>query len=145
MMKIFTTSSMAEKQRLVEAYERRNREMQQQQQQQEMQIRQQELQMKQIIAEHEKEVEYKMHQEDNETKILVAQINAQAEAQRFAMMNHDNDEANTIEREKLAETARQFDAKIKQDNAKLELEKQKAKDDARLKEKQINKQSTNKK
>jgi hypothetical protein len=145
MMKIFTTGSMAEKQRLVEAYERRNREMQQQQQEQQMQLQQQQMQLQAQQAQYQAELQYKMHQEDNETKILVAQINAQAEAQRFAMMNHDNDEANTIEREKLAETARQFDAKIKQDNAKLELEKQKAKDDARLKEKQINKQSTNKK
>jgi hypothetical protein len=82
--------------------------------------------------------EYQMHQEDNETKILVAEINSQAESQRFAMMNHDNDEANVLEREKIAETARQFNEKLKQDDRKLELEKQKQKDDARLKEKQIN-------
>jgi hypothetical protein len=64
------------------------------------------------------------------------------------MMNHDNDEANTLEREKLAENARQFNEKLKQDakifNDKLALDKQKQKDDARLKEKQINKQSTKK-
>lgn len=53
------------------------------------------------------------------------------------LMNHDNDEANTIEREKMAETARQFDAKLRQDDKKLELEKQKQKDDVRIKEKQI--------
>lgn len=45
-------------------------------------------------------------------------------------MNHDNDETNTIEREKIAEDARQFDRK-------LALDAQKQKDDARLKEKQI--------
>ena len=48
------------------------------------------------------------------------------------MMNHDNDEANTIEREKMTEAARQFDAK-------LALDKEKHKDDVKLKEKQINK------
>ena len=53
-------------------------------------------------------------------------------------MNHDNDEANALEREKMAEDARQF-------NAKLDLEKKKQADDARLKERQINKQSSNKK
>lgn len=53
------------------------------------------------------------------------------------LMNHDNDEANTIEREKMAETARQFNAKLRQDDKKLELEKQKQKDDVRIKEKQI--------
>jgi hypothetical protein len=89
-----------------------------------MQINAQMEQQKQQLA-------YQMHQEDNQTKVLVAQINGEAEAQRFAMMNHDNDEANTIEREKIAENARQF-------NEKLSLDKKKQADDARLKEKQIN-------
>lgn len=52
-------------------------------------------------------------------------------------MNHDNAEANTIEREKLAEEARQFDAQ-------LALDKKKQADDARLKEKQIDKSSSKK-
>jgi hypothetical protein len=89
---------------------------------------QQQAQIEQAKAERE----YQMHQEDNETKILVAEINSQAEAQRFAMMNHDNDEANTIEREKLAETARQFDEK-------LSLDRQKHDDDIKMKEKQLRK------
>jgi len=62
----------------------------------------------------------------------------------MAIMNHDNDEANVIEREKLAENARQFDEKLKLDSKKLDIDKQKAKDDARLKEKQINKSTTKK-
>ncbi len=54
-------------------------------------------------------------------------------------MNHDNDEANTIEREKIAENARQFDAKLKLDEKKLNA-------DTKLKEKQIQvtKQKSNK-
>ena len=32
-----------------------------------------------------------INQRDNETKILIAEINSQAEAQRFAMMNADTD------------------------------------------------------
>ena len=136
-MKLYTTRSLAEKVRIVENDERRRQEMQQQQQQQEMQIRQQELQMKQIIAEHEKEVEYKMHQEDNETKVVVAKINSRAEELRMSILNHDNAEANDIEREKLSENARQFNEKLKLDDKKLDIERQKQKDDARIKEKQI--------
>jgi hypothetical protein len=48
----------------------------------------------------------------------------------MSILNHDNAEANTLEREKIAEDARQFDKK-------LALESQKQKDDARLKEKEI--------
>lgn len=52
-------------------------------------------------------------------------------------MNHDNAEANTLEREKIAENARQF-------NERLELDKVKQKDDVRIKEKQIAKQGSKK-
>ena len=137
-MKLYTTTSTAEKQHMVETSENRIKEQQQQQQEQQMQLQQQQLEVQAQQAEAQRELQYQMHQEDNETKILVAQINSEAEAQRFAMMNHDNDEANTIEREKLSENARQF-------NEKLALDKQKQKDDARLKEKQINVNSKNKK
>ena len=136
-MRLYTTTSTAEKHRMVEANERRVREQQQQQQEQQMQIQQQQMQIQAQMEQEKQQLAYQMHQEDNETKVLVAQINSEAEAQRFAMMNHDNDEANTIEREKLAENARQF-------NEKLSLDKKKQADDARLKEKQINK-STSKK
>lgn len=136
-MKLYTTSSTAEKQRMVEANEKRVREQQEQQQQQQMQLQQQQMQQQAQAEQAKMQLDYQMHQEDNETKILVAQINSEAEAQRFAMMNHDNAEANDIEREKMAETARQF-------NEKLALEKKKQADDARLKEKQINKIKTTK-
>lgn len=143
-MYVFTTDSLADKRRKVEAEERRKREEAMQQQQQQMQIQQQQIQANMQMAQQKMQMDYQMHQEKLETEIVVAQINSMAESQRFAMMNHDNDEANIIEREKMAEEARQFDAKLKLDNKKLDIEQQKAKDDARLKEKQINKQTTKK-
>ena len=129
-MKLYTSMSLAEKQRMIEASERKRLEQAQREQEQQLQIQQMQLQQQAQIAQAQRDLEYKMHQEDNETKLLVAQINSVAESQRFAMMNHDNEEANTLEREKMAETARQF-------NEKLSLDKQKQKDDARLKEKEI--------
>jgi hypothetical protein len=135
-MKLYTTTSLAEKQRMVEANEKRVREQQQQQQQEQIQMQQQQMQLNAQMEQQKQQLEYQMHQENNETKLLVAEVNSQAEAQRFAMMNHDNAEANDLEREKLAENARQFDAK-------LALDKKKQADDARLKEKDIN--SKNKK
>jgi hypothetical protein len=118
--------------------------MQQQQQQQQLQIEQQKIQMQQMIAQHQEEMQYRMHQEDLENKIVVANINSEAEKLRMAILNHDNDEANTLEREKIAENARQFDATLKQNDKKIEIERQKQKDDARLKEKQINKAAAKK-
>ena len=131
LIKIYTTKSVSERMRLIEAYEEQAMMQQQQMQQMQQQQFEQQLQQQAQLEQAKAEREYQMHQEDNETKLLVAEINSQAEAQRFAMMNHDNDEANTIEREKIAENARQFDEK-------LSLDKKKQADDTRLKEKQIN-------
>ena len=129
-MKLYTTTSLAEKQRIIELDEQKMQEMAQQQQAQQLQQQQQELQARMQIEQAKLDMEYRMHTEKLQTEILVAQINSQAEADRLALMNHDNDEANVLEREKLAENARQFDKK-------LALESQKQKDDARLKEKEI--------
>lgn len=136
-MKLYSTTSLAEKQRMVEADEKRRLEMQQQQQQQEMQMRQQEIQAKMQMEQQKQQLEYQMHQEDNEARILVAQINSVAEQQRMSIMNHDNDEANVIEREKMSEAARQFDAK-------LALDKEKLKADTEIKKKQIAKSNSKK-
>jgi hypothetical protein len=129
-MKLYTTTSLAEKQRIIELDEQKMQERAQQQQAQQLQQQQQELQAKMQMEQAKLDMEYRMHTEKLQTEILVAQINSQAEADRLALMNHDNDEANVLEREKLAEQARQF-------NAKLDLDKKKQSDDARLKEKEI--------
>lgn len=147
-MKLYTTTSLAEKQRLVEADENKRLEQQQQQQEREYQLQQQQMQLNAQTAQQQQQLEYQMHKEKLETQILVAQINSVAEADRLALMNHDNAEANNLEREKMAEQARQFDAQLKESSkqfeSKLALDKQKQKDDARLKEKQIAKSGTKK-
>jgi hypothetical protein len=137
MMKILSSGSVAEKIKLMENAERKAQERQEQVQQQQLQLQQQQIQQQAETEQAKMQQEYQMNQEDNETKILVAQINSVAEEQRFAMMNHDNAEANTIEREKMSETVRQFNEKLKQDREKLKLDQQKHRDDVRLKEKQI--------
>lgn len=133
-MKLYTTKSTAEKQRMVEANERRIREQQQQQQQQQMQIQQQQIQVQQQIEQAKMQLQYKMHQEDNETKILVSQINSVAEQQRMEIINHEDGltkgQELALEREKLNQEAKQFDAK-------LAFEREKLKEDARLKEKAL--------
>ena len=148
-MKLYNSSSLAEKQRLVEKNEAQLMERQQQMQQQQMEAQQQQAQMQAQLQQAKMEQEYKMNSENNETKIIVAEINSQAEADRLALMNQDDgiEESEFSEEAKanLLEKMRQFDKRLELDRERLQLDKDKAKTDARLKEKQINnKQNSNK-
>lgn len=78
MMKLYSTESIADKIRMLEAAERKAQELQQQAQEQANQIQQQQIE----AAERQKQMEIEQkeiqNQRDNETRILVAQIQAQA-------------------------------------------------------------------
>ena len=144
-MKLYSSCSIAEKQRMVESNEKRMQEQQEQQQQQQMQLAQETLQQKTQMEQAKMEQEYRMNVENNDTKVLIAQINSQAEADRLSLMNHDYEEDVYTEKDKadLAERIREFDAKLKLDNERLAFEKSKAKKDQELKARQISKQSKN--
>ena len=135
-MKLYTTRSVAEKQRMVENNEKRKREEAQQQQQQQYQLQQQQLQQQRQIAEKQQEMAYKMHQEENETKILVAEINSKAESDRLQLMGGNDalsqQQQLQLEKEKLSESVRQFDKK-------LALDTKKQADDAQIKRAALNK------
>lgn len=136
-MKLYNSSSLAEKQRIVENDERRIQERNAQAQQQQLQMQQQEAQMKQQTELAKMEHEVAMNTENNETKILVAQIAASIkvdENDTDGIQEPMSEEA----REKLREQIRQFDARLQLDKDRLEFDKQKAQTDAKLKEKQIN-------
>ena len=123
---------------MVEADERKIQERNAQAQQQQLQAQQQTEQIKQQTELAKMEHEAAMNTENNETKILVAQIAASVKVNE-----NDTDgiqePMSESEREKLRESIRQFDARLALDKEKLEFDKDKAKTDARLKEKQINK------
>lgn len=141
-MKLYGSCSLAEKQRMVEANEKKLQEQQQQQQQQQMEIQQMQIQQQAATEQARMEQEYKIHSEDNETKILIAEINSQAEADRLALMNKDYAEEDVYtqkDKAELAEQIREFDLRLKLDREKLEHEKSKAKKEQALKSKQISK------
>lgn len=140
-MKLFSSSSLAEKQRLVEKDERSIQERQAQAQQQQLQVQQQEIEQKSQIEQAKMQQEDMLNQRDNETKILIAQINASSKEEDGIIEPEYSQEA----KDKLMENIRQFDERIKLDRERLEFDKSKAKEDARLKEKQINKKPTNNK
>ena len=140
-LKIYSQQSLIEKTRTIEADERRKQMEAERQQQQQMQMQQQQLQAQQQVEQAKMELQYKMHQEDNETKILVAQINAKAEADRLTLMNT---EVGITKAEELNFKTRQLELDAKQFDAKLALDKEKHKDDVRLKEKEISQKKNSK-
>lgn len=141
-MKLYNSSSLAEKQRVVENDERKIQERNAQAQQQQLEVQQQEAQMKQEAEMAKMELEDTLNQRDNETKILVAQIAASVKVNQGdtdGIQEPMSEEA----REKLKEQIRQFNAKLELDRERLNFDKDKAKTDAELKRQQINKKSNN--
>lgn len=129
MIKMFTTTSTAEKQRMIEIYEKKQKQEQEQQQQQQMQIQQQQLQQQAQEAQMKMQQEYQINKDNNETKLLVAQINSQAESQRYALMNNGTVSDNELKEKKLSEQIRQFDERMQQQADKLSFEKKKHADE----------------
>lgn len=129
MIKMFTTTSTAEKQRMIELYEKKQKQEQEEQQQQQMQIQQQQLQQKAQEAQMKMQQEYQINKDNNETKLLVAQINSQAESQRYALMNNGTVNDNELKEKKLSEQIRQFDERMQQQADKLSFEKKKHADE----------------
>lgn len=132
-MKLFNSSSLAEKQRMVERNEQELMERQQNAQKQQMEMQQQQMQQQAQFKEMEMLQEQQLNQANNETKILVATIAANSKGDGVAEI--ENTEEN---RAKLQESIRQFDERIKLDREKLELDKHKADATLKLKEKAIN-------
>lgn len=135
-MKLYNSSSLAEKQRMVEKNERELLQRQQEAQQQQAQIEQQKIQAEAQLKEADMQLKDQLNQRDNETKILVATISA------------SNRETETQEPEfteeakaKLMENMRQFDERLKLDKEKLAFDKEKAKTDAQIRRASINNKS----
>ena len=131
-MKLFSSSSLAEKQRLVEKDERSIQERQAQAQQQQLQVQQQEIEQKAQLEQSKMQQEDTLNQRDNETKILIAQINASNKGEEDGIMEPEfSEEA----RANLLEKMRQFDERLKLDREKLEFDKDKHREDNQLKDK----------
>jgi hypothetical protein len=137
-MKLYNSSSLAEKQRMVEKNEQELIERQQQAQQQQLQVQQQQMQAEAQQKELEMQLKDQMNQRDNETKILVATISANSNQEDGVEEPEYSQEA----KDKLMESMRQFDARLKLDRDKFEFDKDKTKNELRLKEKQLNKRAT---
>lgn len=132
-MRLYNSSSLAEKQRLVEkdeqAIQARNAQAQQQQMQAQQQIVQ--LENEQRLAEMQQKEQANIR--DNETKIIVAQMQANSKEDGISEPETDEDRAN------LREKIREFDEKMRLEKEKLSFEREKHSDDVRIKEKSLKK------
>lgn len=137
MLKIYGSSSLAEKQRLISNDEKALREQAAQQQQAELQAQQQAEQLKQQVEMAKMQQEDMLNQRDNDTRILIATINAQNKDVSVEMP--EDKSMSEGDRAKLDEQIREFDKKHELDRQRLEFDKEKANKDAELKLKQINK------
>lgn len=135
-MKLYNSSSLAEKQRMVERNEQELMARQQEMQQQQLQIQQQEIQSRAQQEQLEMQLKDQLNQRDNETKILIASMSTNANQNDSIEEPVYSQEA----KDKLMESMRQFDARLKLDRDKLEFDKLKSKNEIELKKKQLNKQ-----
>lgn len=140
-MKLYNSSSLAEKQRMVEKNEQELMQRQQEAQQQQMQLQQQQMQAEAQAKEAEMQLKDMLNQRDNETKILVATISANSNQQDDGIVEPEfSEEAKA----KLAQQMKEFDAKIALERNKLNEQKRKNRADESLKEKALNKKPVSK-
>lgn len=151
-MKLYGTASLAEKQRMVEKDEQEKIQQAQQTQQEQLQQQQEAVQMQIQLQQQQLQLQELMNQRDNETKIEVANIQANNKVQTTAMQIEGADDGGgdlAVRIAQLEEQKRQFDIKAKQTDDKLKdtrinneqnlrFNEKKLSQDKMLKEKQIN-------
>lgn len=136
-MKLYNSSSLAEKQRMVEKNEMELMQRQQQAQQQQTQLEQERMQAEAQAKEQDMQLKDALNQRDNETKIVVATISANSNAKVTP-----EPEFTEGERAKLNESMRQFDERLRLDRDRLDLDREKARTDAQLKREALKKKPT---
>lgn len=134
-MKLYNSSSLAEKQRMVEKNEQELMQRQQEAQKQQQQMQQQQLQAEAQARDADMQLKDQLNQRDNETKILVATISAQSNQEDGIQEPEYTQEA----KDKLMENMRQFDEKMKLEREKLNFQKTKSRDDNAIKREALKK------
>lgn len=135
-MKLYNSSSLAEKQRLVERDEQLIQERISQSQQQQLEAQQQIAQMESQQRQAELQQKEQANIRDNETKILIAQM--QKEDKNDGIKEPEfSEEAKA----NLLEKIREFDERLKLDKDKMKLDEKKHKEDMVLKRRSLNEKS----
>lgn len=133
-MKLYSSSSLAEKQRLVErdeqAIQERNSRMQQQQLESQQQVAQMEIEQKQSELQQKENANIR----DNEVKLMIAQMQSENKENDGITENEFSEEAKA----NLAEKIREFNERLKLDRDKLALDKKKHQEELSIKRQSLN-------
>ena len=137
MMKLYSTDSISEKIRMIESAEKRAQELQQQQAEMQRQLQQQQIEKQARQKELEMQQRELQNQRDNETRILVAQIQAQANidssvARASGFTENPVTPISEKERLELSQKMKEFDEKAKLEQEKLQIEREKIKSQERI-------------
>ena len=129
LMKIYNSSlSLAEKIRIIEKSEKDMVRQAQQTQMQQAQMQEQQIQAQMAQKQAEMDMQAAMNSENNETKILVAQIQADNKLQVAQTSSTSEDdgipEVSPDIKAKLDEQIREFNLNLKQDDKKIEIQKE---------------------
>ena len=124
-MRLYSEASLAEKINIIEKAEKESEQVAQEQFQQQQQLEQQKIQAEQQMNAQKLQQADALNQRDNDTKIKVAEINAQAEYLRLGIYEDENNEElrreeMQIDKDKLAEEIRQFDLELRQKDKELD-------------------------
>lgn len=144
-MKMYGSASLADKQRMIEKDEQDKLQQIQEQQQQQIQAQQEATQVQQQIAEMQMQQQDMFNQRDNETKIRVAEIQAQSKlsaAQLQLEYADDGSDEIQLRLAELEEQKRQFDIKSKQADRKLDDAKLNNEQNLRFNERKLNQDKT---
>ena len=141
-MKLYSSISIAEKQRIIEDNEQKIMEQAEAARQQEMEQSMEELQYNMELEERKLALEEEKNLRDNETKIQIALLQA-AKDESKDEIDTKGDSVKEY-KEKLLEEMRQFNQKLKLERDKFNFEKVAHKDEIELKKRQISSQKVTK-
>lgn len=137
-MKLYTSSSLAQKQRLIEKDERAIQERSSQAQQRQLQAQQDIAEMQQGLKEAELTQKEQANIRDNETKLLIAEI--QSDNDDIAADGYDPQD-----KAALLEKIREFDLRLSLDKERLKFDREKHKADIDIKKQSLRNKIINKK
>lgn len=141
-MKLYGSTSIAEKHRLVEKDERAMQERQSQQAQQQLQSQEQVAAQQTQVEQAKMELQDRLNQRDNDIKLLMKQMDLFNNPE-----STEGEDEGLSEKERLDhdEKVRQFNERMKLDKDKFTLDKQKQKEDTAIKRQSVNKTNLNNK
>lgn len=128
-LRLYSSLSMQEKIKIVEASQKRMEQKQAEAAQQEQQVEMQKIQAEQQMKQAEMAQKEQLAQLDSQTRIRVAEIQAQAEYLRLGIYEDQNNEKireadRQVEIDKLQEQIREFDLELKQGAKELQMKKE---------------------